>query len=79
MRTTLDLPDSLFHRLKARAAAEHTTLKQLLRGYVEQGLSAGSPSSAGRRSAAQLPRHEGPLLLLEDQFSNAALADLLDP
>jgi hypothetical protein len=38
MRTSLELPDPLFARLKARAAMERVSLKQLLRGYVEQGL-----------------------------------------
>ena len=46
MRTTLELPDPLFARLKARAASERVTLKQLLRSYVEQGLSA-PPERAG--------------------------------
>ena len=41
MRTTLVLPDPLVARLKARAASEHVTLKQLLRSYVEQGLIEG--------------------------------------
>ena len=40
MRTTLELPDPLFARLKARAANEGVTLKRLLRSYVEQGLGA---------------------------------------
>ena len=40
MRTTLELPDPLFARLKARAAREQITLKQLLQSYVEQGLMA---------------------------------------
>ncbi|MEB3256275.1 MAG: hypothetical protein VKJ05_07800 [Synechococcaceae cyanobacterium] len=34
------MPDPLFARLKARAASEGVTLKQLLRSSVEQGLSA---------------------------------------
>ena len=34
MRTTLELPDPLFARLKARAASEQVTLKQLLQSYV---------------------------------------------
>jgi hypothetical protein len=34
------LPDPLFARLKAQAASERVTLKQLLRSSVEQGLSA---------------------------------------
>ena len=46
MRTTLELPDPLFARLKARAASERLTLKQLLHNYVEQGLSA-APERAG--------------------------------
>ena len=35
MRTTLELPDSLFARLKARAAHERMTLKQL--GFPRNG------------------------------------------
>lgn len=35
MRTTLELPDPLFARLKARAVREQVTLKQLLRNYAE--------------------------------------------
>jgi hypothetical protein len=31
MRTTLELPEPLFARLRARAASERVTLKQLLR------------------------------------------------
>ena len=46
MRTALELPDPLFARLKARAASERLTLKQLLHNYVEQGLSA-APERAG--------------------------------
>jgi predicted DNA-binding ribbon-helix-helix protein len=34
IRTSLELPDPLFARLKARAASERVTLKQLLRSYV---------------------------------------------
>jgi hypothetical protein len=79
MRTTLELPDPLFARLKARAASQRVTLKQLLHSYVEQGLSA-SPERAGlTRSAATLPRLVGPVAIEAQQFSNAALFELLDP
>ena len=79
MRTTLELPDPLFARLKARAASERVTLKQLLHMYVEQGLST-SPERAGlTRSAATLPRLDGTLAIEAQQFSNAALFELLDP
>lgn len=65
MRTTLELPDPLFARLKARAISERLTLKQLLRSYVEQGLNT-------------LTRVEGRLAISGQQLSNAALFDLLD-
>ena len=38
MRTTLDLPDELFRRVKAKAALEGAKLKELLTRYVEIGL-----------------------------------------
>lgn len=80
MRTTLELPDPLFARLKARAASERITLKQLLRGYVEQGLSAAGPAkAAAQRSALDLPRLEGVLMISADQFSNAGLFELIEP
>ena len=78
MRTTLELPDPLFARLKARAASERLTLKQLLRSYVEQGLSATSAGSGSKRSAHTLPRLEGPLAIEGEHLSNATLFDLFD-
>jgi hypothetical protein len=77
MRTTLELPDPLFARLKARAAMERVTLKQLLRGYVEQGLAAEAVAVPHRR-VADLPRIAGPESLRADQLSNAALFALLE-
>ena len=38
MRTTLDLPDPLFRTLKARAAMDGTTLKELVLRFVQRGL-----------------------------------------
>ena len=38
MRTTLDLPDDLFRQVKAKAALEGATLKDMLRRYIESGL-----------------------------------------
>jgi hypothetical protein len=79
MRTTLELPDPLFARLKARAARERVTLKQLLRSYVEQGLSAAPERAGLKRSAATLPRLDGSLAIEDHQLSNAALFELLEP
>ena len=79
MRTTLELPDPLFARLKARAASERVTLKQLLRSYVEQGLNAAPERAGLTRSAATLPRLDGALAIEDHQLSNACLFELLDP
>jgi hypothetical protein len=51
MRTTLELPDPLFARLKAKAAIERVTLKQLLRHYVEQGLESVTSAPSVQRLA----------------------------
>lgn len=78
MRTTLELPDPLFARLKARAASERVTLKQLLRSYVEQGLSSMPQSTAMQRSGSTLPRVEAHPAIAGAQLSNAALFELLE-
>ena len=79
VRTTLDLPDPLFVRLKARAALERTTIKKLLQAFVEAGLEDQKPSGRpARRRADDLPRIDGDLLLRHDQLSNADLFDVLD-
>ncbi len=49
MRTTLDLPDDLFRQVKAKAAVEGATLKDLLRQYIEAGLR--RPARLGREPA----------------------------
>ena len=55
-----------------------TTLKQLLRSYVEQGLNPTPSGSVSKRSAHTLPRLDGPLAIASEHLSNAALFDLLD-
>mgnify|MGYP001062677567 CR=1 FL=1 len=79
MRTTLELPDPLFARLKARAASEQISLKQLLQSYVEQGLMASKQGRPNMRSASQLPKVEGRLAFDSSTTSNADLFDLLEP
>jgi len=78
MRTTLELPDPLFARLKARAAHEQVTLKQLLRSYVEQGLSTTPPAAATQRTAESLPQLHSSLSSPSHNLSNASLFELLD-
>ncbi|AFY28302.1 hypothetical protein [Cyanobium gracile] len=79
MRTTLELPDPLFARLKAHAASRRLTLKQLLRAYVEQGLDGEPPAQRPPRSGATLPRLEGSLPIPDEQLSNSGLFSLMEP
>jgi hypothetical protein len=80
MRTTLDLPDPLFRSLKARAAMDGTSLKDLLVRLVQRGLAEPSPQLAAapvRRSPFPVLVH-GPLALpVEAMSSNAKLYDLM--
>jgi hypothetical protein len=45
MRTTIDIPDAVYRRLKARAASEGRSVKALLLSAAEQALAAKAPSS----------------------------------
>ena len=55
MRTTLDLPDLLLRQLKAQAALEGTTLKQLVLTLVERGLQAPGDAVPAQRGRSALP------------------------
>lgn len=50
MRTTLDIPDHLFRRLKSRAAIEGLSLKDLLARYVTTGLQRAESPEGGQVS-----------------------------
>jgi hypothetical protein len=52
MRTTIDLPDELYRALKVRAVLRSTTLRELTRELLEQGLrqpDTAAPPPQGRR------------------------------
>lgn len=75
MRTTLDLPDTLFRTLKARAALEGVPMKRVLQRLVEAGLAAPAPEPlAARRPAFPSISTGGPVI---GPYSNAALFELL--
>ena len=48
MRTTVDIPDPVYRRLKVRAAREGRSAKELILRGVEQILKADRPASARR-------------------------------
>ena len=77
MRTTLELPDSLFKHLKTRAAMEGSTLRDLVVQLVERGLQ--TPVTA-ESAPATLPsiRLGAPMALQAHEFSNANLSAMLD-
>jgi hypothetical protein len=50
MRTTLDIPDETFRKLKAEAALRGYKLKELVAQLIERGLNEGAMSSTAERS-----------------------------
>ncbi len=55
MRTTLDLPDDLFRRMKAKAALQGLTLKELLAQCVLMGLQNQTGEEVSPRQRSKLP------------------------
>lgn len=59
MRTTIDIPDELFRRAKARAALDGISLKELMTRYVREGLTRNADGAEGEarpRSALPIAR-----------------------
>jgi plasmid stability protein len=79
MRTTIDLPDSLLKHLKARAALEGRSLRDLVVELVEKGLSARDAVDPQQRFAARPPvlPSQGPLAVDLGRASSADLQALL--
>ncbi len=78
MRTSLDFPDPLFRHLKARAALEGTSMRDLVLSLIEQGLNA--PPRVADAGPATLPSLSlgSPMALGAAELSNARLSELLD-
>ena len=68
MRTTVDIPDPLYRRLKAKAAKESTTVKQIILLSVEKELQ----TRARKEGRIQLPivksKKPGTLHLTNEQI-----------
>jgi len=73
VRTTVDIPDAMYRRLKARAAREGRSAKALILQGVERVLSSESPRASRR---VKLPlvtsRHPGTM-----QLDNARIYDVI--
>jgi hypothetical protein len=77
MRTTLELPDPMFKHLKALAALEGRTLRDLVVTLLERGLQAPATSEPQSSSLPSVSLG-APVALKASDFSNAALASFLD-
>ena len=80
MRTTVDIPDTLLKHLKARAALEGRTLRDLMVDLVEKGLNARGASDPQHRFLArpQVLPSRGPMAVDLSRMSHADLQDLLN-
>ncbi len=77
MRITLELSDGLLRALKARAALEGTTLEQLVRKLLRQGVAASERQSTPRvPSRLPAPVHAGRRKM--KAYTNADLFALAD-
>lgn len=77
MRTSLDIPDPLFRHLKARAALEGSTLRDLVLSLVQRGLASQGPAPT-TPTATDLPsvRLGAPMTLTAQELTNANLSAL---
>jgi hemolysin activation/secretion protein len=73
MRTTVDIPNAVYRRLKARAASEGTTVKELILRGVEQVLQE-SRRKPRRRVKLPLVPSKSPGTL---QLDNAKIYDII--
>ena len=72
MRTTVDLPDSLFRELKAVAAKRGSSLKTVIRAAVEEEIRKSQGKAARRLTFPLLPSKKPATLNL----TNAEIDDL---
>ena len=77
MRTTIDIPDALFRHLKARAALEGSSLRDLVVDLVSKGLQVPAIYEV---AASPLPSIKlcGPMAISAANLSNAILSSYLD-
>lgn len=73
MRTTIDIPDAMYRRLKARAASEGRAAKALILQGVEHVLKS-KPPVAGRKVTLPIVRSKRPGTL---RLDNERIYDLI--
>lgn len=80
MRTTLDLPDETFRKLKAEAALRGYKLKELVAQLIERGLNEGPlpPAAKQPRRIYAIPIARGADGTVTPALSNAQIQAMLD-
>ena len=80
MRTTLDLPDETFRKLKAEAALRGYKLKELVTEFIERGLKEGPqpPAAQSPRPVYAIPIAREADGTVTPALSNAQLQAILD-
>lgn len=73
MRTTIDIPDAMYRRLKARAAAEGKPAKALILQGVEQVLKGQSPAAHRKLKLPLIPSKRPGSMYLD----NARIYDVI--
>lgn len=73
MRTTVDIPDPIYRRLKSRAATEGSSAKELILRGVKQILK-GSPRGSKKRIKLPIIRSKSPGTL---ELDNAKIFEII--
>jgi hypothetical protein len=73
MRTTVDIPDTLYRRLKSKAANEGRTVKELILRGVETELKPARPREVNLVSSPLIPSKQPGTLVLD----NAKIFDII--
>jgi hypothetical protein len=78
MRTTLDLPDPTFRRLKAEASIRGLKLKEMVCLFIEAGLASNAPRNRMKvRRRSPLPVARKATGTLHSALSNARINEIL--
>lgn len=78
MRTTLDLPDETFRKLKAEAALRGFKLKELVTQFIETGLAASRNEPTSNRARSTIPIAREADGSVTPALTNAQLYAILD-
>jgi hypothetical protein len=71
MRTTVDIPDPTYRKLKSKAAAEGNSVKKLILQSVEKELKANGPKRGRIKLPVVRSRRPGSLRLTNEQIYDA--------